>query len=60
MPQQAPAKLEIVDFPGLVTNVDPSHAKPGSAAVQVNITSAKLAMLETRPGFLPVVFEEQV
>lgn len=59
MPQQQAASLEITDFPGLVTNIDPSHAKPGSGAVQKNITSAKLAMLETRPGFLLVSFEDQ-
>lgn len=60
MPEQKPiARVQMRDFAGLVTNIDPSDVRPGTAREQVNVMSARPAMLETRPGFLPVQYEDQ-
>jgi hypothetical protein len=47
------------DFPGLITNLDPDDLPPGSAQVQVNVTSSRPAVLEPRPGYRVVIFEDE-
>lgn len=60
MPDQRPLiRVEIRDFAGLVTNIDPADLKPGSARIQENITSGLPAALEVRPGFRVVTFEDE-
>jgi hypothetical protein len=51
-------QAELRDFPGLVLNIDPDDLKPGASQAQVNVTSARPAALEVRPGFRPVKFED--
>jgi hypothetical protein len=51
-------RTEIRDFAGLVTNIDPADVRPGTAREQVNVTSARPATLEVRPGYRVVQFEE--
>lgn len=52
------SRVEMRDFPGLVLNLDPDDLAEGTAQVQTNITSARPAALEVRPGFRPVRFED--
>lgn len=60
MPEQKPkSRVEMRDFAGLVTNIDPGDVRPGTAREQVNLMSARPAMLEVRPGFRPVTYEDQ-
>lgn len=47
------------DFPGLLTNMDPDDLTPGAARIQVNATCERAAMLEVRPGYLKVRFEDE-
>lgn len=58
MGMKAVNQVELRDFPGLILNIDPDDLKPGAAQKQVNITSARPAALEVRPGFRPVTFED--
>jgi hypothetical protein len=51
-------QVELRDFPGLVLNIDPDDLKPGASQEQINVTSARPAALEVRPGFRPVKFED--
>lgn len=51
-------RVELKDFAGLVTNLDPDDLTPGSAQEQTNAMSDRAAMLETRPGYLVVKFED--
>ena len=58
MPDSAPkSSVEIKDFPGLINNMDERDLPDGAAAVQVNVTSHKMAELSTRPGYRVVTFE---
>lgn len=60
MAQQKPqSRVEMRDFAGLVTNVDPSDVRPGTAREQINVMSARPAMLEVRQGYQPVQYEDQ-
>jgi hypothetical protein len=60
MPEQKPrARVEMKDFAGLVVNIDPSDVRPGTAREQDNVMSARPAMLEVRPGFQAVRYEDQ-
>ena len=60
MPQQKPqSRVEMRDFAGLVTNIDPTDVRPGTAREQVKVMSARPAMLEVRPGFQAVKYEDQ-
>lgn len=52
-------RVEMKDFPGLVLNLDPNDLQPGAAREQVNVTSARPAALEVRPGYRFVQFEDQ-
>lgn len=56
---KANTTVEIRDFPGLVLNLDPDDLPPGSAREQKNMTSARPAALEVRPGYRVVRFEDQ-
>ena len=58
MAERPKARVEMVDFPGIVTAVDPRDMPPGAALEQVNMQSSKIGQLETRPGFRPVTFDE--
>jgi hypothetical protein len=51
--------VEIKDFPGLITNMDPDDLPPGAAQVQINVTSERAAALEVRGGYLAVTFEDE-
>jgi hypothetical protein len=57
MGQKATSRVELKDFPGLVLNIDPDDLRPGAAREQTNVTSAKPAVLEVRPGFRVVRFD---
>lgn len=58
MPDSLPkTSVEIRDFPGLVNNADERDLPDGSAAVQVNAMSNKMAELVVRPGYRVVSFE---
>lgn len=52
-------RVEMRDFPGLVLNLDPDDLQPGAAREQTNVTSARPAALEVRPGYRVVRFEDQ-
>ena len=55
-----PAKqtMELRDFPGLMTNVDPHDLPPGSAQVQINVVSIVAGELQVRQGIKEVQFED--
>lgn len=56
--QKPLAKVDMKDFAGLVTNIDPADVRPGTAREQTNLTSARPAELNVRPGFLIVRYED--
>jgi len=55
-----PAKqtVELRDFPGLITNMDPNDLPPGAAQVQINIVSVVAGELQVRQGIKEVKFED--
>lgn len=55
-----PAKVsvEIRDFPGLVTRIDPDDLTPGAGREQLNVQSHHPSQLRVRPGYRPLSFEE--
>ncbi len=57
--REVKATVEIRDFPGLVTFVDPTDTRPGAARVQVNLTSVPIGQLTQRPGLVRVSFESE-
>lgn len=52
-----PAVL-IMDFPGLMTNVDPRDLPTGAAEEQTNLTCIVTGELRQRLGMREVTFEE--
>jgi hypothetical protein len=50
--------VTIIDFPGLLSNVDPRDLPDGAATEQVNCASLLLGKLQVRQGIRPVIFEE--
>lgn len=55
-----PAKpvVTVIDFPGVMTNVDPVDTPPGAAEVQLNLASVILGEACIRRGIRPVQFED--
>lgn len=50
--------VAVKDFPGLGTKQDPDDLPPGGAVIQVNFMSSRPGQLRVRPGYRPLVFEE--
>lgn len=46
-----------IDFPGLVTNVDPRDLPAGAAEDQVNITCVQVGELRVRLGMRETLFD---
>lgn len=59
MAKPAKEAVEINDFPGLATRIDPDDTRPGTAQDQVNLSSLVLGQLRSRPGVKVVTFEEE-
>lgn len=59
MPDQ-PQRVEIVDFAGMIDNVDPRDLPPGAAQLQINAVSLKMGELQVRRGLKDVTFEAEV
>jgi len=55
--QPAQEGVEIREWPGLITNVDPRDIPPGAAEIQVNATVVVPAELQVRLGLREVTFE---
>ncbi len=53
----SPAKVEILDFPGILFDIDPHDLPKGAAEDQVNAVSYDSAELQSRRGFRYVIFE---
>ena len=49
--------VEIREFPGLVSNLDPNDIPPGYGTVQTNVTCVVEAEMNTRGGYRVVSFE---
>ena len=49
--------VEIEDFSGLVTNLDPRDAKEGAALEQVNAACIRQGVLTVRAGYKAVTFD---
>lgn len=49
--------IEIKNWLGMYTNVSPHDIPPGGAQDQVNVTSIRRGVLETRKGVKTVSFE---
>lgn len=50
---------EIQEFAGLITAVDPFDVGAAGATALTNLTCSRTAMLQTRPGYIPVTFEDE-
>lgn len=59
MTEPPKARVEMRDFPGLVTNADPDDIQAGAAQVQNNILVVRSGELEVRAGYRAVRFEEE-
>lgn len=57
MTPEAPARVEIKDFQGMATDIDPHDAPSGLAVVQVNLEGMKRGQAESRRGYRKVRFE---
>jgi len=49
----------VTEFPGLLTGPDATDLPAGGAVLQDNVMSAHEGELRSRPGYRPVVFEEE-
>ena len=56
-PKAPEGRVQIDDFPGLVTNTDPHDLPPGAAVEQVNCHTPRLGELRPRLGSKPVKFD---
>jgi hypothetical protein len=56
LPRQS---VEIRDFPGLGTAIDPEDLPPGSATIQTNATCEVSGELRVRSGYSVINFEEE-
>jgi hypothetical protein len=50
--------VEMRDFPGMATRVDPDDYQEGMSQVQINLDSNLQGELRTRSGYREVTFEE--
>jgi hypothetical protein len=58
MTENPKARVELKDFPGLMTNVDPDDVTAGAGIEQTNVGLRKSAQLTLRGGYREVVFED--
>lgn len=58
VPPEKVNRVELRDFPGLVTRSDPGDVADGASRDQVNLTSQRPGELRLRPGYLPLTFQE--
>lgn len=58
MPKPARPIAQTVDFPGLLTNVDPRDLPAGAAEEQLNATCVVIGELRVRLGVREVSFDE--
>lgn len=58
MPSSERPVAALVDFPGLVTNVDPRDLPSGGAEEQVNLCSMVMGELRVRLGIREIIFED--
>ena len=59
MAPQSRQFLELDDFPGLMTNLDGASTPPAAAAVMTNLTPNRVGEMTSRPGYVPVTFEDE-
>lgn len=57
MDQPPRAKVEMIDFPGLILSADPHRLPPGAAQDQVNCMALDGGRLRPRGGVRTVSFE---
>ena len=48
-----------VDFPGILTNVDPRDLSEGAAEVQLNLQSMRYGEVSSRLGCREITFEDE-
>lgn len=53
------AQLEIADFSGMASNVDPTDVQPGVSRLQVNVHSIRRGELAIRRGLRELSFDEE-
>jgi len=58
MKQEPKARLQMRDFPGQQSNLDPLDVEPGGAVEQVNLKCVRTGELRVRGGLRQVTFEE--
>lgn len=58
MGQESRIGVDLREFPGLMTQVEPHDTPPGAASEQVNAQSARDGSLVVRGGVKAVTFEE--
>lgn len=51
--------VEIRDFQGMASNVDPTDFKPGFSSVQINVDGRTRGVLEVRRGLKVIVFDDE-
>jgi hypothetical protein len=51
--------VDIRDFRGMASNVDPSDLQPGFSTKQVNVEARKRGLLEVRRGLREMTFDSE-
>lgn len=59
MAKEPKANVELKDFPGLITRIDPHDLAHGAARVQINATCIQPAALTVRPGYREIKYEAE-
>jgi hypothetical protein len=59
MGEPARKSVEIRDFQGMASNMDPTDIKPGTSQLQVNVNGYKRGQLEVRRGLREITFESE-
>ncbi|NJL70159.1 MAG: hypothetical protein HC888_00495 [Candidatus Competibacteraceae bacterium] len=54
----ARSQVSIREFPGISNAIDDFDTLPGTAVTQTNFQSEKDGLLEVRPGYVEVTFED--
>jgi len=58
MAPQSRQFIELDDFPGLITNMTGGEVPPAAAEICYNLICNRVGELTSRPGYLPIICED--
>ena len=59
MPRKSEGTVEIRDFQGMASNIDPTDVTPGVSQLQINVNGNQRGKLEVRLGLRELVYDTE-